>query len=268
MTDQDAMNRTNPTDPAEPPRAAADSKPPRSGLASASFLATWLAALLLLVDLFAGTDILFLLASALFILGFLLGIAGWVSIHRSGSRLRGRGEASVAILVPLLLLSAFILAMPIRTGTGDLGAEHTILSLKNSISSYYTEFRQWPGKSEGPGDLDLETDERLMNVLLGATSERGPSGRNPRGIVFYTDRQARPHGEGFARGLSLNSDGGGTLWDPWGRPYRVRLDADGDGRVEDPSQPGRFVPESVLVWSAGRDGKFETWKDNLKTWED
>jgi hypothetical protein len=30
--------------------------------------------------------------------------------------------------------------------------------------------------------------------------------------------------------------------------------------------PGSTIPESVVVWSAGKDGDFETWDDNVKTW--
>jgi len=27
-----------------------------------------------------------------------------------------------------------------------------------------------------------------------------------------------------------------------------------------------FLPETILVWSAGPDGDFDTWADNIKSW--
>ncbi|MEQ1839003.1 MAG: hypothetical protein ABL994_01225 [Verrucomicrobiales bacterium] len=38
----------------------------------------------------------------------------------------------------------------------------------------------------------------------------------------------------FRRGITLDEDGGGDLWDPWGNHYRVRFDADGNDRVANP----------------------------------
>ena len=92
-------------------------------------------------------------------------------------------------------------------------------------------------------------------------------GRNHRGVVFYTDKAAKPMEDGrFRRGVTLKPDGSGELWDPWGNFYRVRFDSNGDGEIENPEAPGTFLPESILIWSAGKDGNFETWEDNVKTW--
>lgn len=55
--------------------------------------------------------------------------------------------------------------------------------------------------------------------------------------------------------------------DPWGHPYIVTVDLDYDNRVLDPfNQAGinatmanaRFIPQSVIVWSFGPDGKADT----------
>ena len=66
----------------------------------------------------------------------------------------------------------------------------------------------------------------------------------------------------------LDPDGGGELWDQWGNLYRVRFDTSHDNQIENPETPGTFLRESIAVWSAGKDGKFETWADNVKTWQD
>lgn len=106
-----------------------------------------------------------------------------------------------------------------------------------------------------------------MDSLLGSDKEKGPEGRNRRAISFYTDHAAIPLGKGrFRKGLTLDSDGGGELWDPWGNYFRVRYDSNFDNQIENPESPGSILPESIVVWSAGKDGDFETWKDNVKTW--
>lgn len=106
-----------------------------------------------------------------------------------------------------------------------------------------------------------------MDILLGSETERGEHGRNGRGIRFYTDKPARTDPRGKpSRGVSFNPQGGGDLWDTWGNPYRVRFDTTFDNQVESPEIPGSFLPESIIVWSAGKDGDFKTWEDNVKTW--
>jgi len=108
-----------------------------------------------------------------------------------------------------------------------------------------------------------------MGVLLASNRETDGEGLNPRQIVFYTDRAAKALDcGGCGRGIILDAEGEGILLDPWGRSYRVRLDTDYDNLVEnpDPDDPERILPESILVWSAGPDGDFDTWEDNVKTW--
>jgi hypothetical protein len=145
-------------------------------------------------------------------------------------------------------------------------AESTALQLKNSISAYFTEYRNYPVFAPDK-DGTVESGCALMDILLGSDTQKEPGGRNPRGIAFYTDKAAKPIDEGrFRRGVTLDENGGGELWDAWGNHYRVRLDTNGDGKVENPEAPGTQLPESILIWSAGPDGDFETWKDNVKSW--
>lgn len=147
-------------------------------------------------------------------------------------------------------------------------AENTAYNLKNAISAYFTEYRQYPGMKEPEGpDLDLDSGHVLMDILLGSDKEVESRSGNPRRITFYTDKAAKPLGDGkFRKGVALDPDGRGTLWDLWGNFYRVRMDSSFDNKVENPELPGSLLPESIAVWSAGKDGNFDTWKDNVKTW--
>ena len=170
------------------------------------------------------------------------------------------GLVAIALL---LLLSSSLAAPEIDVAR----AENSACQLKSSISSYVAEYRRFPLRS-GEEDIDGDSGHALMDILLGSDPSRLDSEANPRGIVFFAGRRALEEPKNvFRRGISFDpADGTGQLWDPWGNLYRYRFDNDGDGRVENPAQPDQRLPDTILVWSAGPDGDYETWEDNVITW--
>lgn len=146
-------------------------------------------------------------------------------------------------------------------------AGNTAFQLKNAISAYYTEYRVYPAKLVSEGDVELSSNHELMDILLGSEKEGERTGLNPRRIAFFTGKQAKPLGNGkYRKGIVLNEGGTGELFDPWGNHYRVRLDTNLDNQVVAPSGTETAVEESILIWSAGKDGDFDTWRDNVYTW--
>ncbi len=141
-------------------------------------------------------------------------------------------------------------------------------NLKSAIAAYYTEYRRHPvAKSEDGADTTLISDSTLMDVLLAADSAVGPGGLNPRGIAFFVGKQAKPAGDGkYKQGVSLGSGGSGELWDPFGNRYQVLLDTNYDNSLDSPEPTSITIPRNIAVWSAGPDGDFDTWEDNIKTW--
>jgi len=148
-------------------------------------------------------------------------------------------------------------------------AAGTAYSLKNAISAYYTEHRKFPiVEISASSDQAFDSSSQLMDELM-PNPEGGAhlSSSCPRDINFFTAKVARPIGKGrFSSGLSTDSNGDRKLWDPWGNLFRVIVDANGDKQTENPSASSGILPESILVWSAGPDGDFDTWQDNVKTW--
>ncbi|MCB1207266.1 MAG: type II secretion system protein [Verrucomicrobiae bacterium] len=186
-------------------------------------------------------------------------------------------------LLELLVVIAIIgilagLMFPAATGilkkAENTHASTTSYNLKSAISAYFTEYRKYPvdSGSSASETEEIRTDRTLMDVLLGADSQKESGGLNPRGISFYTDKAAKPLGGGkFRKGVTLEDDGGGELWDPWGEYYYVRMDLDYNNRTERPTwddagSSSRFVPESILIWSSGPDKDETAAKDNVKTW--
>lgn len=177
----------------------------------------------------------------------------------------------VITIIGILAAFLFPAANSVQKRASKAHAETTAQNLKNAISTYYTEYRKYPVDSKETTEREMRSDAELMDILLGSDSEKRPGGLNPRGIAFYTDKQAKPDGEGgYRKGVTLNSEGGGELWDPWGQHYYVQMDVDYNNRTEKPSfdksGDSQFLPESILVWSYGEDEDPATSKDNIKTW--
>lgn len=146
-------------------------------------------------------------------------------------------------------------------------ANSTAWQLSNAISAYSTEHRSYPTATTSGFDTDLSSDFQLMELLLSSDSNNGPTHVSPRWIPFFAGTEADFDSNGRKTGgLGKNDSGLRELWDPWGNHYRVRLDTNGDGKVADPSGREEFITRSIIVWSAGKDGDFETWNDNLRTW--
>ena len=250
-----------------PPMEPDQNSPPAARLSSA---AVWSLVLGIL-----SLGCLWLLGS---IPAIILGIVALRTINDPAVERRGRGLAITGIVTGSVGVFTGIFGLGIIAGlmfpafSGALGkaedarAENTAHNLKNALSAYVTEYRSFPVEGEA-GDMTIDSDEALMGILLASDKEASPGGKNVRRIVFYTDKAAKPAGEGkFRRGIALDAEGGGALWDPWGNHYLIRLDTDNNQRIENPQTPGTHLPESIIIWSAGKDGDFETWDDNLKTW--
>lgn len=209
----------------------------------------------------------------------ILGIVALRAINSPAPERRGRGVAIAGIVTGSVGVFTGMFSLGIIAGmlfpafTGVVGkaeyalAENSADNLKSALSAYFTEYRVYPVEAAGEGDVTIDSDHTLMDILLGSDKAAGPGGKNPRRVAFYADKAAKPIGEGrFRSGITLDADGGGALWDPWGNHYRITLDTDFNNQVENPESPGNGFPELILIWSAGKDGDFDTWEDNPKSW--
>ncbi|MEM1442534.1 MAG: hypothetical protein AAGF67_09340 [Verrucomicrobiota bacterium] len=151
-----------------------------------------------------------------------------------------------------------------RTGNPSGHAANTAYNLKNAITTYFTEYRKYPLETE-MADLTTLTGEELMSVLMGSENEAALQ-RNPRKMAFFSDRPAKHVDGKYIKGVQMEKGERYFLLDTWGNQYLVRMDTNYDNRVSSPEDPTQLLPEAVIVWSAGPDGDFSTWDDNVKTW--
>jgi len=177
-------------------------------------------------------------------------------------------NAFILLVAFNILLFCFLIigAVPLLPGQTNINVENTAYGLKTAISAYFTDYRHFPIENKSL-DVTIDSKHALMDILL-ASGPEAKSGMSPRKIVFFNGKNARQLKDGrFVMGVAFDESGGGELWDAWGNYYRIRMDTNFDNQVENPEVPGQFVSDPILVWSAGKDGKFETWKNNVKTWD-
>jgi hypothetical protein len=144
-----------------------------------------------------------------------------------------------------------------------LSAQRHATALETAVNNFHTEYGKAP--VTGGRDTLIRTDRDIdfLNTVLGL--EIGPNRLNPRSVKFLDAREGR----NGRNGLVFTKDGKSItgLLDPWGGPYYVLLDLDGDGKITHDFPPGRkfTLDRRVAVWSLGRDGKIGG-GDDVATW--
>lgn len=203
-------------------------------------------------------------------LGPLAGIAAVIcghlalsAIKKSGGTLGGNGMAiaglamgyvgtvlSIIVVLPALLLPALSAA---RDQARKAEARTTVMAITAAVKQYYVEYGKYPTGAATGEDVTFSTDNNRVFDILRAVP--GTEAENPRRIVFLEAKtsQSTPPKNGFG------SDG--VLYDPWGKPYFIRIDTNNDGQVANPYRKNGgpdLVRAGVIVWSLGPDGELGT----------
>ena len=148
--------------------------------------------------------------------------------------------AIIAILVGLL----FPAFKAVQNQARQTQAKNDLTQIVNAVNAFYTDYGKYPvaGTTEttfGPGGTPA-TNETLFTELRGCTAAAGscPAAAtlNTRQIVFISPpdvkNSASPRsGIGIAGGAGGNI---GQYFDPWGKNYVVRIDADYNNQVVNP----------------------------------
>jgi hypothetical protein len=152
-----------------------------------------------------------------------------------------------------------------RHGTGfrQLSALSTATSIESAVNNFKSEYRILPCDSERISSSGPEA-QSFLTVLLGDEQDT-PDHRNPKGIRFLAIKEAKDRKGGMQFSEKGHKVEG--VFDPWGNPYVVILDAKNEGKVHFTYGSGMIeLPgKSVAVYSAGKDGKAGN-PDDIKTW--
>lgn len=179
---------------------------------------------------------------------------------------------SLGCIVGLGILSALIVAgyygvSGVRVHGKEVQTKAVCQSVVNAVGQFGYDLDCLPVPPGVRSGRDFDTDTTgatgIITVLKGCDMTQNPKQTDYLGEIKEARTLAGPR---YVDGLYREKEDVVALYDAWGLPYHMRLDGDGDNTVEDPSHPGTQLFKRTLVWSAGRDGDFSTWGDNVTSW--
>jgi prepilin-type N-terminal cleavage/methylation domain-containing protein len=161
----------------------------------------------------------------------------------------------VIMIIAILMGLAFPVFQGVQNQARKTQARNDLMQIVIAVNAYYTEYGRYPLTPPTPADTTYgttTTNEQLFNELRSATPLQ-----NPRGIVFLSPPDVKDANNPRA-GISSAPATAGQYFDPWGKPYMIRIDTDYDNQVSNPySQNAGSAPllrSGVIAWSFGKDG--------------
>ena len=137
-----------------------------------------------------------------------------------------------------------------------------------TMSKYRMEYNRWPEGEEVEGSEGYPATTKKWVDIMNPDITTGAGKRDPNNF-----RQLRFLEMGKAMRIESGKHEGG-FGDPFphkdGRvPFLYALDDDGDGHVKhpDPDKGSELIRADVIAWSAGPDGDYRSWEDNVTSWE-
>lgn len=194
------------------------------------------------------------------------------------SALRSPRKSSAFTLIELLVVIAIIvilagLAFPAVQSALQSGkkaqARNDLHQMVMAVKAYQLEYGKLPTVAN-TSEFGQDNNNRLLTVLRGvAESGEDKDVYNPRMIAFIEPRIANTTKGG------IGPDG--KFYDPWGTPYKIRLDSDYNNQIENFYTTGAgwgTLNYSVITVSAGPDKQFGSGnkndgvaKDDIVSWQ-
>ena len=150
-------------------------------------------------------------------------------------------------------------------------------ALAEAITRFDADYHKLPvpsGPAPQGGDRDTDSaPSHSFIAILSGKEDPSAEAQNPKHTDYLEGilpaKKSRGRDYGWANGLiSDPATGAYGVVDSYGKPYRIRLDTNHDETLTNPNpqQAAEGSPTRkprVLVWSAGIDGAWNTWDDNL-----
>ena len=150
------------------------------------------------------------------------------------------------------------------------------VEIAGAVAEFFNTYEKYPLSSASTNADVIIDDTASDGEWLGILAARGDVKDNPRKHNFIDGmKQAKFSNGKYIDGINFEeSETAPTLIDPWGLGYKVVMDGDSNGEIDNPELDGSGAtnpPQKVrgkkcLVYGAGPDGNFQTWGDNPKSW--
>jgi len=151
--------------------------------------------------------------------------------------------AIIAILIGLL----FPAFSAVQNQAKRTQAKNDLTQIVNAVNAYYTEYGKYPLATD---DSIITNNALLMNVLRAMDPTN-----NPRQIVFISPPYVKNDTVGNRRSGVSPTDG--QYYDPFGTPYKLRIDGNYDNQLPNPytlNAGPATLAIGVIAWSFGKDG--------------
>ena len=174
-----------------------------------------------------------------------------------------RGAFTLIELLVVITVIAILIALlfPAFNGVQDQAkrtqAKNDLTQIVTAVNAFYTEYGKYPlaagittDPTFGPGGT-FPTNQTLFNPLRGLDLTL-----NPRQIVFISPPDVKDKANPRS-GIGTDAANIGQYFDPWGKNYVIRIDADYNNQVVNPyTQNAGATPLQlgVIAWSLGKDG--------------
>ncbi len=185
----------------------------------------------------------------------------------------GWHKLGCGLTVIILVILPLGLSIPFGLRRGGHGPEMRVRSeLQNlviAMKGYQIEYDRLPVEFFPASESKPQEVKGQILLLL---MQEGQHPSNPRNIGFLEGYPARDG----KRGTHMPEVGFPVFADPWGHPYFIIMDLNGDGKIPNPAKGKRVFrsseiePETleleVAAFSSGPDGNPDTWEDNIASW--
>lgn len=173
-----------------------------------------------------------------------------------------RGYFLIILSAAAILLISWYVPLMMKTTKQPIERAE-IQGLILAVKGYQTEYSKLPELGTTDESKYVESAGPLIEALTGQHQHL-----NPKKIPFYEPPARHPLQGTSGKGTIPTPTTSTDIRDPKGNRYRVHFDWDGDGIISNPKEPGTKISNSVIVYSAGPDGDYTTWHDNVTSWED
>lgn len=160
----------------------------------------------------------------------------------------------VIMIIAVLTALAFPVFQGVQNQARKAQARNDLVQIVAAVNAYYAEYGRYPLTPSSPADTTygvVPTNELLFNELRSVAAVQ-----NPRAIVFLSPPDVKD-GNKPRSGISSAPATAGQYFDPWGKPYMIRIDTNYDNQVANPySQNAGGAPSlrsGVIAWSFGKD---------------
>jgi prepilin-type N-terminal cleavage/methylation domain-containing protein len=182
------------------------------------------------------------------------------SVRRPQSASPDRSAFTLIELLVVIAIIAFLAGLMFPTFQGAreqvrrMQAKNDLIQIVNGTGAFFTEYGRYPLMPATAADTTYGvgvTNDQLFNILRGVNVTE-----NTRKVVFLSPPDVKDAGNPRS-GIGLAPTNIGQFFDPWGKPYLIRLDTDYDNQVRNPyganAGSAPLLRSGVIAWSFGKD---------------